>query len=399
MTSEAMTRTRATHVPETPFREAELDRLMDEAGIEVLLATSKHNVQYLSGGHRSHFYACCDAIGLTRYLPILVYPKGAPGSACYIGDIAEADQLAVSPIWPATIDSSAHGTLDAVRKATQHLKGLATDTRCIGIEPAFIPSDTKDELQRQFPDAQLVDATLILERLRARKTSHELSALRTAAERIIASMVATISAHGPGSTKLEIAQTLRVEQAQRGLDFAYCLMSVGASHNRGLCDQPWLAGEPLNIDSGGSYDGYVGDLARMAVLGDPDSELEELLAQVHHIQMVARAQVRPGNRGGEIYAHVDDAMRAVPEADHIQFVAHGMGLINHEAPRLTATGPVPYPATHVDDLLQAGMVLSIETTLLHPSRGLIKIEDTVAVTPEGSQAFGDENRGWNQGKM
>ena len=37
-----------------PFRSTTsgLDRLMDEAGIDVLLATSKHNVQYLLGGHR-----------------------------------------------------------------------------------------------------------------------------------------------------------------------------------------------------------------------------------------------------------------------------------------------------------------------------------------------------------
>ena len=42
--------------PVTPFDSARLDRLMDEAGIDVLLATSKHNVQYLLGGHRAFFF-------------------------------------------------------------------------------------------------------------------------------------------------------------------------------------------------------------------------------------------------------------------------------------------------------------------------------------------------------
>ena len=32
--------------------------------------------------------------------------------------------------------------------------------------------------------------------------------------------------------------------------------------------------------------------------------------------------------------------------------------------------------------LEAGMVLSIETTMLHPRRGFIKLEDTVAVTED-----------------
>ena len=33
-----------------PFDSGLVDRLMDEAGIDVLVATSKHNVQYLLGG-------------------------------------------------------------------------------------------------------------------------------------------------------------------------------------------------------------------------------------------------------------------------------------------------------------------------------------------------------------
>jgi Xaa-Pro aminopeptidase len=43
------------------------------------------------------------------------------------------------------------------------------------------------------------------------------------------------------------------------------------------------------------------------------------------------------------------------------------------------------------------MVLSIETTLMHPRRGFIKLEDTVAVTETGWDAFGDKGRGWNCG--
>ena len=58
---------------------------MDEAGIDVLVATSKHNVQYLLGGHRANFFDYMDAIGVTRYLPVFVYPKGAPEKAAYIG--------------------------------------------------------------------------------------------------------------------------------------------------------------------------------------------------------------------------------------------------------------------------------------------------------------------------
>src|SRR3954471_18386232 len=72
-------------VPGIPFDHTRLDRLMDEAGMDVLLATSKHNVQYLLGGHRSIFFDYMDAIGISRYLPIVIYPKGKPDKAAYFG--------------------------------------------------------------------------------------------------------------------------------------------------------------------------------------------------------------------------------------------------------------------------------------------------------------------------
>ena len=76
-----------------------------------------------------------------------------------------------------------------------------------------------------------------------------------------------------------------------------------------------------------------------------------------------------------------------------------MGLITQEAPRLTGEGPVPYPADDVDRPLEAGMVVSIETTLPHPQRGYVKLEDTVAVTETGFEGFGDSGRGWNRGRV
>jgi len=43
------------------------------------------------------------------------------------------------------------------------------------------------------------------------------------------------------------------------------------------------------------------------------------------------------------------------------------------------------------------MVISIETAILHPKRGFIKLEDTIAVTATGHQMFGELGRGWNVG--
>jgi len=50
-----------------------------EAGIDVLVVTSKHNIQYLFGGYRFFFFDYMDAIGVSRYLPILVYRRRKAG--------------------------------------------------------------------------------------------------------------------------------------------------------------------------------------------------------------------------------------------------------------------------------------------------------------------------------
>ena len=125
----------------------------------------------------------------------------------------------------------------------------------------------------------------------------------------------------------------------------------------------------------------------MGIFGEPDAELKDLLAEVDAIQQAARRPIRNGARGGDVYAAVEPLTRGSPHGNSLEFVAHGMGLISHEAPRLTNRAPVPYPAYDADLPLQKGMVLSIETTILHPRRGFIKLEDTVAVTEGGLGRF------------
>ncbi len=153
----------------------------------------------------------------------------------------------------------------------------------------------------------------------------------------------------------------------------------------------------LSLDSGGNYHGYIGDLARMAVLGEPDRELKELLAEIEAVQQAAFAAVKAGAPGAAIYAAAEKRLAQTSQRDHTEFLAHGMGLVSHEAPRLTATGPIPYDDHDAHLPLEAGMVVSIETTMKHPTRGFIKLEDTVAVTADGYEIFGENGRGWNIG--
>jgi Xaa-Pro aminopeptidase len=379
-----------------PFDTARLDRLMDEAGLDVLFVTSKHNVQYLLGGHRAFFFESMDAMGLSRYLPVFVYPKGAPEKAGFFGHRMEGFQNEVKPFWVAELNTKSSGSVDAMAKAVDYARKLSPKPKRIGAELAFIPADAAAVLGKAFPDSEIKDALFVLERLRALKTPEELEKLKIASDLVIDSMLAVIKAHGAGTTKAQLSEALRREETSRGLTFDYCLIAAGSSLNRAPSDQRWEKGDVLSLDSGGNYHGYIGDLARMGIVGEPDAELVDLLAEVEAIEQASMKPIRSGAMGNEIYAAANGVLHKSKLHNHTHFLAHGMGLVSHEAPRLTNSGPVPYDAYDADRPLETGMVVSVETTLQHPRRGFIKLEDTVVVTPNGFEVYGDRARGWNQ---
>src|ERR1700694_5027300 len=115
--------TKPSHTaPAIPFDADRLDRLRDEAGIDVLVTTSKHNVQYLLGGHRAFFFESMDAMGLSRYLPVLVYPKGNRQKAGYFGHRMEGFQKENEPFWVSEAHTNSSGSLDAMGKGIDYIR-------------------------------------------------------------------------------------------------------------------------------------------------------------------------------------------------------------------------------------------------------------------------------------
>lgn len=380
---------------QAPFDAAHADRLMEDAGLDALVATSKHNTSYLLGGHRFFFFAGMDAIGHSRYLPIVIYARGRPDAAAYVANPMERWDNEIRPFWTPTLIAGAWGSKDAAGMAVDHLRKIGLAGGCIGVEPGFLPADAHAVLAEGLVGAAIVDAAGVLERLRAVKSPAELAKLRHASELITDAMLATIAWACEGTSKVEIVERLRREETGLGLNFDYCLLTLGENRNRAASDQRWRPGETMSIDSGGNLEGYIGDLCRMAVLGKPDAELEDLLAEIDGVQQAAFAEVRAGAIGAQVLARANDVLQAGPSAGFTDFVAHGMGLISHEVPFLVSGAM--YDGVDAERPLEAGMVLSVETTMAHPRRGFVKLEDTIAVAPDGCELFGAHGRGWNRG--
>jgi hypothetical protein len=248
-----------------PFDSTLLDKLMDEAGIDVLVATSKHNIKYLLGRYRFFFYENMDAIGTSRYLPALVYRKGNPGQAAYLGCSMEKWERELGKFWPRHLQLGNVGSTATAEQILDHLKALGGGIRRVGVELAFLPADAERVLRQGLSNIEMVDAVVPLERLRARKAAHEIDFIEKASARVVESMLATFAACEPGVTKQEVVKTLRREEVSRDLMFDYCLITFGTSFNRAPSEQRLETGDIISLDSGGNYQGYIGDLCMIVV--------------------------------------------------------------------------------------------------------------------------------------
>src|SRR6516164_11622243 len=112
-----MNEARHDAVKPAPFDTARLDALLEDEGVDVLVATSKHNVQYLLGGYRFFFFDYMDAIGVSRYLPVLFYQKGKPENSAYIGYRLEMHEKELGKFWPPVSKAASSSSTDAMQFA------------------------------------------------------------------------------------------------------------------------------------------------------------------------------------------------------------------------------------------------------------------------------------------
>ncbi len=379
-----------------PFDFQKLDRLLDEAGVDLLLAVTKHNVQYLLGGYRYFFFAHADAIGTGRYLPIVGYFRAKPECAFYVGAGNEAWGLEVFPVWTPNTVTRSWTSVSSATAAAELIRQTDFTSGRVALERSFFPADAMEVLRNEFPAVTFVEALPILEELRAVKTKSELEFLKAGAGAVVDSMLAVFQGAKPGVTEVELVERLRLEQTQRGLEFDYALITTGLTYGRAPSNRCWNPGEVLSLDTAGYCHGYLADMARMAVMGQATPLMGELFNEIRFVQDQTRLSIAPGRTGREVCEAGRRAIEQCRFGKSFGFVAHGMGLISHEAPRLRHNDEIGYEGVYAERPLEAGMVLSIETGIKHPEAGFIKLEDTLAITDTGWEAYGDWGRELNE---
>lgn len=368
-----------------PFDRAKLQHLMDQAGMDLLLASSRHNVRYLTGGYVYHFHERGQRMGSSQYLSFAGVPRGRIDDAFYIGASGEKLGLEVLPLWIGHRNLDAGDVASSAAAATTLAKSLGAAGGTIGIEMPFLPASAFNALQSGLPGATFMDATDLLHELRAIKTDAEIAILREVSDRVATAIQAGFRAGHDGVQTRELAATVEKEMGARGVTFLWAFTNAGPGYLRAPSETRWERGRLLHLDCGGEEHDYLADICRMGALGTPPALGRELTDACLEIQGIVRRQLRAGMTYGEVNAAADDALRSSSHATIGRIVAHGIGMVSHEQPMINR--PEQSGRT-----LQNGHILSLETEFLHPEVGHVKIEDTIAITPNGAQGLGDIGR-------
>ena len=232
-------------------------------------------------------------------------------------------------------------------------------------------------------DPEVITLAALGAPLRLRKSPFEIELLQAAAAQADRAMQAAIEACQPGVTEAQVAWA--AEQAFRmdGADYV-CFTLVASGPNSAFphhrSGQRVLQhGDAVLIDIGASLNNYKSDITRMVYLGEPPLVFLRTYDAVLRANEQARAAVKPGATA----ASVDRAARAVLEAAgcaerFIHRTGHGLGLSVHEPPWIMAGN---------EQLLEEGMVFSIEPGVYFPGQFGIRIEDIVMVTTSGARTL------------
>jgi Xaa-Pro aminopeptidase len=230
--------------------------------------------------------------------------------------------------------------------------------------------------------ATLVPTTGIVEQLRALKDADELDTIRRAAQVADRALEALTAETFVGRSELELAWRLRELLHAHGADDVAFPPIIASGSNGALphgmpTDRIVEPRTLVVVDWGARVDGYCSDCTRTLSTGSPPDRLVEAYEVCLAAQKLACAGIRAGLTGVEADALARDPITAAGFGDHFGHgLGHGVGVMVHEAPRLSTESP---------DTLAAGQVVTIEPGIYLSGLGGVRIEDLAVVEEAGAE--------------
>ncbi|MCM3576273.1 Xaa-Pro peptidase family protein [Mesobacillus subterraneus] len=330
------------------------------------LITSKNNIFYLSGfDYEPH----------ERFVGIFIFAEHEP---VFVLPEMELDML-FNAGWVYDYLSYTDSE-DVWEKIKRRLGFKISENGIIAVEESCISFKYIQKLQGILPKAKMKNLDKKLSEMRVIKSFDEINSLKIAAKYADYAVHLGISALYDGVTELEVLGEIEYQLKKRGIrEMSFTpmvLFGKNASNPHGVTGENKLkAGDTVIFDLGVKYNGYSSDITRTVVYRNSSEEIEEIYDIVLKANRAALKECKVGN----IISKIDEAARKViVDAGYSQYfphrIGHGLGIDVHEEPSLHSNN---------EELLKAGMVLTIEPGIYLPGVGGVRIEDDIVIMEEG----------------
>ncbi|HEY6765855.1 MAG TPA: Xaa-Pro peptidase family protein [Candidatus Sulfotelmatobacter sp.] len=259
----------------------------------------------------------------------------------------------------------------------------------IGVEAGHVTVSEKKRFNDRLPSkVRVKDAPASVERLRMVKDDEELDRIRAAVKLGATLFDRALEVLRPGVREgvkeTEVAAEMEYAARRAGaeqMSFPTIIASGARSalpHGR-ASEQPVARDAFVVCDFGVILAGYCSDQTRTVWVGSASSEPRKAYEAVRDAQLAAINAVRPGARVEAVDAAAREVLRGAGLDQYFTHsTGHGVGLEIHEAPRVAGAQK---------QVLQPGMVITIEPGVYFPGKWGIRIEDMVVVTAQGCEVL------------
>lgn len=320
------------------------------------------NISYLTGVNASDSW-------------LLILPK----QAYYLTDARYTEE--VNAVLPRGIKvhqyakSFYHSVFELCVKA--HVKTLGFDDNHISLARFKV-------LKKTCPKGMALTAKPgLIEWMRETKSKEELDCIRQALV-IHRAALKYIKPHlKPGVTEQDVLLKLENYIRKRGVTFSFSpIIASGpnsAFPHAHVTDRKLRKNEPILVDMGVNYKGYMSDLTRMFFLGRMHKHFEGIVEHVTHAQQCAIQHIKAGVNAADVDAQARNYLKQNDLAQYFgHSLGHGVGREIHENPRLSFNNHQP---------LRENMIVTVEPGVYLPQQFGVRIEDMVRVTQDGCEVL------------
>ncbi|MGO9088415.1 MAG: M24 family metallopeptidase [Candidatus Sulfotelmatobacter sp.] len=330
---------------------------------------------------------------LISHLPNLRYLCGFTGSAGFLL-VEESGSVFFTDV---RYDTQAHDEVKAAkvvvaRKSVLQCVGEWLSGRrkrgrgwTFGVEAEHFTLADKKRLNDLLPSGtRLQDGPPVVERARIVKDEEELGRIREAVRLGAKLFERALEVLRSGVKETEVAAEMECAARRAGAE-AMSFPTIVASGARSALPHGRASNQPIKpggfvvCDFGVILTGYCSDQTRTVWVGSVPEEARRVYEAVREAQQAAVDAVRPGIALGEVDAAARKVLRKAGLGRYFTHsTGHGVGLEIHEAPRVAAGQR---------EMLQPGMVITIEPGVYFPGKWGVRIEDMVAVTAGGCEVL------------